>query len=117
MCGGLLVNRGALTDTFSGPKNMPTFSTFLSGRGLGVLDLLQDRPGGLGGVVGAGDGAADDEHGGSVGDGPGWGGDALLIFNGAACGTDSGDDEECVGGGFFAEDGDLFGGADHAVDA
>jgi hypothetical protein len=112
------VNRGELTDTLLGSENMPTFSTlFLSGSGLGVLDLFEDRLGSLGGVVGAGDGAADDEHGGPVGDGLGWGGDALLIFNGAACGADSGDDEEGVGAGFFAEGGDLFGGADHAVDA
>ncbi len=97
---------------------MPTFSTlFLLGCDLDVLDLLQDRPGGPGGVVGAGDGAADDQHGGSVSDGLGWCGDALLVFDSAAGGADSGDDEESAGAGFFAEGGDFFGGANHAVDS
>ncbi|MCU1253214.1 MAG: hypothetical protein JWQ49_6243, partial [Edaphobacter sp.] len=45
---------------------MPTFSTlFLSGCGLGVLYLLQNRAGGGGGVLGAGDGSTDHQHGGS----------------------------------------------------
>ena len=103
---------------FFGSENMPTFSTlFLLGCDLDVLDLLQDRPRGLGGVEGAGDGAADDQHRGSVSDGLGWGCDAFLIFNGAACWANSGDDEESAGAGFFAEGGDFFCGADHAVDA
>ena len=82
-----------------------------------MLDLLQDRSDGLGGVGGAGDGAPDDQHGGSVSDGLGRGGDASLVFHGAACGANSGDDEKGIGAGCPAESGDLFGGADHAVDA
>ena len=74
---------------------------YLSGCSLRVLDLLQDRTGGLDWVVGAGDGAADDEHGGSAGDGLGWGGDTPLISYGTACGANSGDDEEGAGAGFF----------------
>src|SRR5260370_41973673 len=97
---------------------MPTFSTlFLLGCGLGVLDLFEDRVGGPGGVVGSGNGAAGDQHGGSLRDGLGWGGDALLISDGAASGADSGDDEEGVGAGFIVQGGDRFGGADQRADS
>lgn len=67
------------------------------------------------GVRRLGDGAPYDQHGGSCGDGLGWGGDALLVADGRACGADSRDDEEGVGAGGCADGGDLFGGADEAV--
>ena len=100
---------------------MPTFSTLFFVIYLRLWPVLpiscEDRLGGLGGVGGAGDGAAYDQHGGSVSDGLGGGGDALLISYGAAGRADSGDDEEGVRAGFSAEGRDLFGGADHAVDS
>ena len=48
-----------------------------------------------------------------------WAGVAMRFWSptAAACGADSGDDEEGVGTGFLPEGGDLFGGADHAVDS
>jgi len=71
--------------------------------------------GGSGGVCGLGDGAANDEHGGTCGDGLGGSGDALLVADGGACGADSRDYEEGAGAGGCADDCDLFGGADEAV--
>jgi hypothetical protein len=46
-----------------------------------LFDLIEDCLGGLSRVVGAGDGAADYEHGGPVGDGVGWGGYPFLIVS------------------------------------
>ena len=69
------------------------------------------------GIGGTGDGASDDQDGGSVGDGVGGGGDAFLVSDGAACGANSGDDQEGIGAGGGAYGGNLFSGADHAVDA
>jgi hypothetical protein len=83
----------------------------------GVGDLVEDGLGGSGGVGGAGDGAADDEHGGSAGDGVGRSGDALLVADVGAGGADAGDDEEGCWAEVRAEEGDLFGGADEAVDS
>ena len=96
------MNRGKLTTLFGSEKHATFFkfiflilsgyfSTLFEGRRLGLLDLLEDRFSGFGGVGGAGDGAADHQHGGSGCDGLGGGGDASLIFRSAACWADSRD--------------------------
>src|SRR5271156_1446590 len=108
-------------DTFPALKNCHFlklfFRLFLPGSVLGLLDLLEDRLGGGGGVCGARDRAANDQHGGSVGDRLSRGGDALLVFDGASGGADSGDNQKSVWADLFAEESDLFGRANHAVDA
>ncbi len=96
-----------------------------AGLGLeGGGDLGEDGCCGRGWIGGLGDGAADDEHGGSAGDGLRGGGDAALVVGCVRCAgggrggrADSGDDETCIGSHGFAYGGDLFGGTDEAVDA
>ena len=77
----------------------------------------EDGAGGFGGVGGLGDGAANDEHGGSGLDGLARGCDSALISDGRTGGADAGDDEARGWAKLQADCGDFFGGADEAVDA
>jgi len=87
------------------------------GAGDRVGDFAQDRLRGLSWVGGLGDGTANDEQGSAVADRFGRRGDSLLISYGASGRTNSGNDEKRLWAGFSSEDGDLFRGADDAVDA
>lgn len=78
---------------------------------------MEDCRGGRGWIWGLCDGAADDEVGGPEAESFSGGGDALLVSHGASGGADAGSDENARRAGESAEIGDLFSGADKAVDA
>ena len=90
----------------------------LRGRTLeGFGHLVEDGLGGGGGVLGLGDGAADDQVACAVAEGLGGGGDALLVADAGSGGADAGDDENACWAGEGAEGCDLLRGADEASDA
>ena len=75
----------------------------------GFGNFFEDRGGGIGGVGGLGDGAADNEVAGSETESFSRAGDAFLIADGGAGGADAGDDEHSFRAGEGAELSGLLG--------